>query len=1112
MKKFYLAVFFVFFGLILSAQDDESMFRVKRFELIPNDTEASRAMKKDANGDKCALIKIKTPNMNEAERDRIELDSDRGTFLYPEKATGEIKLFLTYGCKLLVIKHPDYGTMTYRVPIQIEANKTYKLVLEVMKENPVPAMSINSNWVVVKVTPADAIINIDGNFCANGSTLLSTGEAHELEITHPLYHPYEKDIYADADKTLTYDVKLEPAFGWLKIDTKPESGATVLLNGMRKGTTPFLSDTLVSGEYEVTLLLDMYKNVTKTLVVRDNNVAEIDIKMSPVFAEVSLTTDKDADIYIDDKKAGTGTWKGRLIEGQHKLEARKESHRSVLKAIDITAGKSENIALGNPIPIYGAINVNSTPIGASVFIDGVKKGNTPMIVKEVLIGNREVRIEEPGYDGFSEIVNVKTNEMSSVSTTLVEGYSYNAAADASSFGGEGIFMPAFLPEQVNRDMKKNGRKTKDPLYSTTKKSMKDAVVGLALNKTPRGFYSTGTIVSEKGLLLTNYFKIRSLIDYISDEEYNYNNGFWAADYYEEVPVKRLTASFLVRTEDVTSEILNITTEKIEDKIKKKEKEASENGKYVAVINSAYGDTKYYMQVYKTYTDVRLVGLPPTSINYFGGDSDNYMWPRYYSNFVIFRVYGDAKGEPAEYSKSNVPLNTKNHFTISLNGVKPGDFSMVLGFAQATSRQNASSYYIDLYINMLSQEVDFERKRQSVIQSFIDDNSIKEKYADELSSLNFSLTVKSNQIDYLNRSKAVENKAKLEKQFQSWVEADAGRKAKYGDLSNNLNNTYKEITQHRIDADYISLILNAEPVDFAGDYSFLIEDKNNGVNKEYPVDVQFANFDMRVEKKMLYEYLLLYKEHFKDNIPEAIKNQLKKHKGSWETYANFIVDNSIFSKPKTWKEFIEKPSSSKLEKDPAYVLYAALESQRKEIYSSWPDKLETYDNLYIQGFMEFYSDTKPEKILYPDADYSLRVSYGPVSGYVSMDGKKYSHVSTSDGIIKNYNPNEPDYTVPQSFLNILGSKDFGRYADEKGNLITCFITQTDILDLSEGSAVLNGKGELTGITADGNWDSCINRYIYKQDTQRTVCSDIRYILFLIDKYAGAKNVINELDIH
>lgn len=473
---------------------------------------------------------------------------------------------------------------------------------------------------------------------------------------------------------------------------------------------------------------------------------------------------------------------------------------------------------------------------------------------------------------FGLILAAQDNEMSSVSTTLVEGYSYNAAADASSFGGEGMFMPAFLSEKVNRDMKKNGRKTKDPLYSTTKKSMKDAVVGLAYNITPSSFRATGTIVSEKGLLLTNYFNIRSLIDYISDEEYNYNNGFWAADYYEEVPVKRLTASFLVRTEDVTSEILNITTEKIEDKIKKKEEEASENGKYVAVINSAYGDTEYYMQVYKTYTDVRLVGLPPTSINYFGGDSDNYMWPRYYSNFVIFRVYGDAKGEPAEYSKSNVPLNTKNHFTISLNGVKPGDFSMVLGFPKETARQYASSYFIDLCINTISQDVDFKRKRQSVIQSFIDDNSIKEKYADELSSLNFSLTVKSNQIDYLNRSKA-ENKTKLEKQFQSWVEEDAGRKAKYGDLSNNLNNTYKEITQRLIDADYISWILNAKPVDFAGSYSFLTEDENNGVNKEYPVDVQFANIDMRVEKKMLYEYMLLYKEHFKDTWYFADHNKL-----------------------------------------------------------------------------------------------------------------------------------------------------------------------------------------------------------------------------------------------
>lgn len=421
MKKSLLLIMMLVFVSLASAQENNSRLNVRYLKLIDNDTEASRARKTDGNGDKCALIKIQTPNMGEAERNRLEFSADMGTFTYPEKATGEVKLFLTEGCKTLIIRHPEYGKLIYPMPISVQGFKTYEMVLEVKKDGSGSAIVISSNYVLVKATPSDALISIDGNFYPDGSAYISVDEPHDLVVSRSLYHDYEKTIYASSKETMTYEVNLAPAFGWLLVGSSPESGATVLINGVRKGITPYRSDTLASGEYEVTLMREMYENVTKTVRIVDNNVSEISIPMKPNFANVTITTDVESDIYVDGKLNARGSWTGRLMQGSHKVEARKASHRTTAMALEITAGKDENVRLDAPMPIYGAINVTSSPVEAQVYLDGAEIGKTPFVNNKILIGSHELRFVKQGCAPLVKTITVEEGKMTDVNGKLDSG-------------------------------------------------------------------------------------------------------------------------------------------------------------------------------------------------------------------------------------------------------------------------------------------------------------------------------------------------------------------------------------------------------------------------------------------------------------------------------------------------------------------------------------------------------------------------------------------------------------------------------------------------------------------------------------------------------------------
>lgn len=406
---------------VMSAQENNSRLNVKYLKLIENDTEASRARRTDRNGDKCALIKIQTPNMGMTERNSLEFSADLGTETHKVEGVGEVKLFLTEGCRTLIIMHPEYGKLIYLMPIRVEGFKTYEMVLEAKKDGFMHGVVINSNYVLIKVTPSDALISIDGNFYPDGSAYISVDEPHDLVVSRSLYHDYEKTIYASPNETMTYEVKLAPAYGWLLIGSSPESGATILINGVRKGVTPYKSDTLASGEYEVTLMREMYENVTKTVRVIDGNESEISIPMKPNFANVTISTDVESDIYIDGKMKDRGSWTGRLLQGSHKAEARKASHRTTAMALEITAGKDESVKLDAPTPIYGAINVTSSPVEAQVYLDGAQIGKTPFVNNRILIGSHELRLVKQGCAPLVKTVTVEEGKMTNVSERLDSG-------------------------------------------------------------------------------------------------------------------------------------------------------------------------------------------------------------------------------------------------------------------------------------------------------------------------------------------------------------------------------------------------------------------------------------------------------------------------------------------------------------------------------------------------------------------------------------------------------------------------------------------------------------------------------------------------------------------
>ncbi|MBP9994893.1 MAG: S46 family peptidase [bacterium] len=748
---------------------------------------------------------------------------------------------------------------------------------------------------------------------------------------------------------------------------------------------------------------------------------------------------------------------------------------------------------------------------------------------------------------------------------------------------EGMWLPMFVERLNYVDMQKMGLQlTPEELYSINNSSLKDAIVGLSNGDKPRGFFCTGEIVSDNSLLFTNHHCGYSSIAALSTVEHDYlNEGFWARNYSEELPAEGVSASFLVRMEDVTEQILGVVNDTmdwaarqkaISAKAKELEAAASEDGKLNPVVKGFFEGNEYYMFVYKTYTDVRLVGTAPQSIGKFGGDTDNWMWPRHTCDFSVFRVYADANGEPAAYSADNKPLTPKHHLPISLDGVQQDDFTMIWGFPGSTERY-MTSYGIDYNVDTFYPIVHdvFKAETDVMDEYMMVDQAVNISYADSKAGLANTWKNFEGQMKMLRKNKVAERKAELEAEFtnwinfgspvammnvkseqdyNAWVEKTEARQAEYGEVLGTLEAMYAELGELTATLYYPNFVSQlgvfnrvAEFEDYmeaAAEYKSLTtnekgkpkkqkEIKDDSIVmvakamldtatmalKDLNVDGLFDGLDYRVESKMLVEVLKIYGNQFAtEELPESMQELLEKYDGSFESLANDINEHSIFATSNSIKAFVENPDFEALEEDPAVILANGMVEQ---IYSVIPAYrmanmvISENNHLFVKGLREFYAETQPDKVLYPDANSTLRMSYGSVKDYQPADAISYDYVCTANGVVEKYIPGDFEFDSPKRLIELIEKRDFGQYADKNGELITCFLSTNDITGGNSGSPIMNGKGELIGLAFDGNWEAMSGDVNFEPTLQRTINVDIRYVLFIIDKLSGATNLIDELDI-
>ena len=703
---------------------------------------------------------------------------------------------------------------------------------------------------------------------------------------------------------------------------------------------------------------------------------------------------------------------------------------------------------------------------------------------------------------------------------------------------EGMWLPMFVERLNYVDMQKMGLQlTPEELYSINHSSLKDAIVGLGSTPKPTGFFCTGEIVSEHGLLFTNHHCGYGAVQKLSSMEHDYlHDGFWAKNYSEEIPAPEMTASFLIRMEDVTKDVLGVVTDDmdwetrqmtIQGKIQELQDAASEDGKYNPVIKDFFEGNEYYMFVYQVYTDVRLVGVANESIGKFGGDTDNWMWPRHTGDFSIFRVYADKDGNPADYSLENVPLTPKHYLPISLDGVKQDDFTMIWGFPGSTERY-MSSYGIDYNVETFYPLIiDIFGKQLEVMEEFQKtDDAINLMYADNHASLANTWKNFIGQCQMLRKNKVSEAKIRLENNFKKWVNEDPIRKAEYGEALPNLMKAYDELSQVVKYIYYPNFTSQAGPAGIAmafTPYYNAMQKKNKDKAEAFlaqfqdeDIDEMFAGTDPKVEKKIFAEMLKLNRNNFKEEeLPEFYSKIIdKKFKGDIDAFADYVYENSIFATPESIKAFIKKPNVKKMGKDYAFIvasqLRAIIMDHRETFYNAMEAHQEN-DHIFVKGLREYYAATQPGKSLYPDANSTMRMSYGSVKDYMPADAVHYDYVCTASGILEKYVPGDYEFDAPQRLIDLIEKKDFGPYADENGDLIVCFLSTNDITGGNSGSPIMNGKGELIGLAFDGNWEAMSGDVNFEPRLQRTINVDVRYVLFVIDKYAGATNLIDELDI-
>jgi hypothetical protein len=690
---------------------------------------------------------------------------------------------------------------------------------------------------------------------------------------------------------------------------------------------------------------------------------------------------------------------------------------------------------------------------------------------------------------------------------------------------EGMWFLMFIERLNHRDMEKLGLQlTSEEIYSINHHSLKDAVVQFNGG-------CTAEIVSKDGLVLTNHHCGYSAIAELSTEEQNYlKDGYWAADHSKELKPKSLYVRFFVRMDDVSKRILSKLNDKMTEVEREKavqqetaliEKENSEGGKYTVSVRSFFQGNEYYYFVYQDYKDVRLVGTPPESIGKFGGDTDNWEWPRQTGDFSMFRIYADKNGNPAEYSASNVPLQPKHYLPISLKGVEENDFAMILGYPGRTNRwmpaagieQNVKFAY-PAWVEGAKTGMDEMKKYMEK------DPAIRLLYASKYAQTANYWKNRQGMIDALTKHGTAQTKAKQEAKFDKWANKPEN-KAKYGNVISNINKFYALTNEKSRQDNYLSQVLRTSvyavsATNIGKDLDAYVKADENKRKELYPELVKRAEAFKAVyvpaEKDILAAQLKLYANKSGYAIAPLVKTIGNVNNNDFTGFVNSSVDKSIATSADRYLAFLDKPDAAQLADDPILMLSRELVAQ----FNNKSDEVLKATNDYNQSFrllVEGLRESKIGEIKYPDANSTLRLTYGKVRALpkdARNDAKK-NYYTDMDSMVKKYKKGDEEFDLPARVLELNKNKDYGQYADKAGYMPINFLTDNDITGGNSGSPVLNGKGELIGIAFDGNIEAMAGDVIFDPVLQRTINVDIRYVLWLIDKYAGAKHIVDEMTL-
>jgi hypothetical protein len=692
---------------------------------------------------------------------------------------------------------------------------------------------------------------------------------------------------------------------------------------------------------------------------------------------------------------------------------------------------------------------------------------------------------------------------------------------------EGMWIPVLIEKYNIRIMQENGFKlTAEDIYSINKASMKDAVVLF-------GGGCTGEFISDKGLILTNHHCGFGSIQNHSTLEHDYlSNGFWASTNKEELSNPGLSVTIMKYMEDVTERVLagvtdDLDTEKREALINANitaiNAEAVKGTHYTSMVMPFFLGNQYFLIVNEVFRDVRLVGAPPSAIGKFGGDTDNWVWPRHTGDFSLFRVYADSTNKPAAYSADNIPYKPAFHFPISLAGVKEGDFTMVFGYPARTQEYAPSDQIKMLKDIIYPKQIEIRGTKISIMeQEMAKDQLVRIKYADKSFGLSNGWKKWQGEIQCLDKIKGVETKEAFEKGFSEWIAGDAARTARYGKLFEQYDEIYKTYSTLSLVNNYTSEVFfndGAEPAGLANSFSNAINMaavKNPDIEKELArlnnVTADFfKDYDEAVAKRLFVAVMNLYAKNISPEWQsQAYKELYASCKGDFNSVTDKLFARSIFTNEKKVLELLAKFDANKVRKDPFYILAASasdlLDKKVRPELSALNARLAVLNRTYMAAQMEKGSD----KVFYPDANFTLRLSYGKIMGYESRDAVYYKHFTTLTGVIEKDNPEIYDYDVPDKLRELYQKKDFGRYA-VNGDVPVCFIANNHTTGGNSGSPVLNAEGQLIGINFDRAWEGVASDMMFNPLQSRNISLDIRYVLFIIEKFAGADYLIQEMTL-